>query len=157
MANLIFTLGNVVIYDVVNNNQSCFLYLYTIFSSKQLDGAQMLANNNTPIILPSVCHRAPGSSFFLHISLPGTSTITMCKGQSLKPTLKDCSFGVEAASRYQKRKVCFSQQIFLSQCPRDLGKCSSAFLSQVLDSKLNLKTFAVANCQFSLEDSLIFK
>lgn len=113
MVNLIFSLGNVVIYDVVNNSWSCFLYLDTLFRSKQLDGAQMLAKNNTPIILPSALHSSPDSSFFLHISLRGTSTIIVSlfhhhMQRSKLETVKDCSTRVEAASRNQKRKVCFS-------------------------------------------------
>lgn len=141
MVNLIFILGNVVIYDVVNNNWSCFLYLCTIFSIKQLDGAQMLANNNAPIILPSALHSSPGSSFFLHISLPDTSTImvpisiTTCKGQSVKPTVKDCPNCVETASKYlPKDENLLFLVDFLSRCQWDLGKCSSAFLSQGLRS-----------------------
>lgn len=121
VVNLIFTLGNVIIYDVVNN-WFCFLYLCTVFSSKQLDGAQMLANNNTPIILPSALHMSPGSSFFVHISLPGTSTITVpfsittCKGQSLKPTVKDYSNSVEAASKYlpKDQSLLFFWRFFIS-------------------------------------------
>lgn len=84
----------------MNNNWSCFLYLCTIFSSKQLDGAWCWQTTmpSSFSLQPSTALQAPLSFCTSTITVP--FSITTCKCQNLKPAVKDCSNCVEDASKY---------------------------------------------------------